>query len=78
LTKRERKTYGKLAHLGVVDTEDLGVLAGAQTRPRRQVHGPKDERRDDERPRKSRDGVCELDTELAVVVVCAVTSARLR
>lgn len=76
---RERnKTYGKLAHLGVVDAEDLRVFGRAQTGPRREVHGPEDDGRHHKAPREARRAVRQLDRQLHPMVIYTkeLTSAQ--
>lgn len=60
---------GELANLGVVDTQDLGFLGGAQMHAWDQVEDEKDERRADEGVGSPGKGVSELVAELDPVVV---------
>jgi hypothetical protein len=59
----------KLAHLRVVDTEDLCRLVATEAAARDEVHDPKDDRRHHERVGHARDAIRGLVTELDPVVV---------
>lgn len=60
---------GELANLGVVDSQNLGLLVGAQAQARDHVDEEQDERREDERVETPRDAVGELVAQLHPVVV---------
>ncbi len=60
---------GKLANLGVVDAQDLALLADAQLQAGDQVHDEQDEAGHDEGVAAAREGVGQLDGQLDPVVV---------
>ena len=59
----------ELAHLRVVDAEDLGLLGRAQAHAGDEVEEPEDDGGHDEGVGHARDRVCDLVAELDVVVV---------
>jgi hypothetical protein len=64
----------ELAHLRIVDAEDLGRVVRAETETRDEVHHPEDDGGDDERVRHACDGVGGLVAELNPVVVEPATT----
>lgn len=59
----------ELAHLGVVDTDNLGLFVGAEAAAGDEVHDPEDDGGHDEGVGDAGGGVCELVAELDPVVV---------
>ena len=59
----------ELAHLGIVDTEDLGLFVAAHAHAGDEVEEPEDDGGHDEGVGHARDRVCDLVAELDVVVV---------
>lgn len=66
-------TYGKLANLGIINTQDLILLGSTQAKTRNKVHDEQDNAGTDKGVRKSSDRVSQLVTELNVVVVDPAT-----
>lgn len=64
---------GKLSHLGIIDTDNLCLFSGAQTKAGDKVHDPEDEGGHDERVAETGAAVCELVAELDPVVVDPAT-----
>ena len=60
---------GKLANLGVIDTQDFGVVAGAKLTARNEVDEEQDDAGAEERVCEARHRVRKLVAELDVVVV---------
>jgi len=60
---------GELADLGVVDAEDLGLLASAEPQAGDEVHDEEDDRGADEAVEAAREGVGQLVADLDPVVV---------
>lgn len=60
---------GKLAKVGIIDTDNLGLFASSKSESRNKVHDPTDEGGDGKRPSGGSDNLGELVTELNVVVV---------
>jgi len=60
---------GKLAHFGIIDTENFRLFGGAHTEARDVMHNPEDDGCYNERPGETGGRVCELDTKLSVIVV---------
>lgn len=67
------KTYGKLANLGIINTQDLILLGSTQAQTRNEVHNEEDDASNDKGVSKSSDGISKLVTKLNVIVVDPAT-----
>lgn len=66
-------TYGKLANLGIINTQNLILFGSTQAQTGNEVHDEQDNAGTDKGVGKSSDGVGKLVTELNVVVVDPAT-----
>jgi len=60
---------GKLAKVGIIDTDDFRFFASSESESRNKVHDPANEGGDGERPSGGSDNLGELVAKLNVVVV---------